>query len=222
VDIIANRFSADSKWIAFNVGLESAGMLMSDLDGNTWFDVASPHFGLGNIPRSVVPWAIAPPRFSDNFKRFVYAGGPTRPWQVVAGEINPRRVEGLPIISDIEFTRTLSTNPALPAHVGTIKARVKAGTGEITRVYYTPEPMAFRQPDGNWHTSMGFYGMQGDKLLHDDGTNGDEKAGDGIYTTNVFGPNPNADVLKGHHVIRILAHDEQGATYVDVDGVDIQ
>ena len=59
--------------------------------------------------------------------------------------------------------------------------------------------------------------------LVDDGRNGDEVAGDGVWTNDGICPEPgDFQIPAGHYLMRVVAHDEQNAVIVDVDGVDLK
>jgi hypothetical protein len=220
-----SRFSPDGKSFVYN-GHEGGGFVqLIQLDGTGRWE-----------PMSNGPWdyyenalfhGMYPPTFTTELRRNVsisHYGRPSKPRQVVVTDINPKLAPGLPILSDIEFPAFLSTNPQVPQHRGTIKVRVTKGTSEVDRVHFQLVPMVgHRRDDPRWMANLGWYALQGDHQLRDDGKNGDAKAGDGIYSSDLLSPHPtDFRPVGGRYLLRIVAHDEQNAVSADVGGVEIK
>ncbi|MEW6306642.1 MAG: choice-of-anchor X domain-containing protein [Verrucomicrobiota bacterium] len=221
-----NRFSPDGKWFMYN-GNEGGGFVqLTQLDGSGRYE-----------PMTNGPWhhyenalfhGMYSPTFTADLRRSVTISQYWRqfkPRQVVVTDINPRTATGLPALADIEFADFLSTNPQVPQHRVAIKVRVTKGASDVERVHFQLIPMAARtrSNDTRWHPNLGWDALQGDHLLRDDGKNGDAKAGDGIFSSDALSPHPtDYRPVEGRYLLRLVAHDDQNAVAVDVDGVEIK
>lgn len=225
-----NMFSPDGQWFKYEGGESGGETQICKPDGSDRFDVL--HTGRWDYYDNALFHGLYPPGFTADLRKFV---GVTQYWrqskprQLVFGEINPRRADGLPVLSDIEFPEVLSMNPQVPQHKGTLKVRIKKGASDVERVQFMLSPVS--QQCGTdpikWDANRGWNGLQGDHLLRDNGKGGDEVAGDGVYTTDNLMPAEKQwqwqfATLPGHYCIRIVAHDDQNAVIVDVDGVEIK
>ncbi len=220
-----NRFSADGRFFAYN-GNESGGFgQLSRADGSQRYEPQNT--GRWDYYDNALFHGMYSPVYSDNLRRFVtisqYWRG-FRPRQLVVGDINPRTAQGVPVLSDITLPTFVSTNPQAPAHRGRLTVRIRRATSDIGRVQYMLIPACMKRPkDGDrWVASAGWDALQGDHRLYDDGTHGDTQAGDGVYTTDNFAPDAgDGRPHPGRYLVRIVAHDDQSAVIVDVDGVMI-
>lgn len=220
-----NRFSADSQWFSYN-GNESGGFgQLCRADGSGRYEPQN--CGYWDNYENALFHGLYSPVYTDNLRQFVSISQYWRqfkPRQVVVGNINPRIAPGVPVLSEITFPRLISTNPQLPAHRGKLSVRIGRGDTDVERVQYTLVPMCMKQArDPNrWIANAGWAALQGDHLLHDDGKNGDATAGDGIYTTDNLAPDTgDARLPAGRYLLRIVAHDDQSAVIVDVDGIEV-
>lgn len=218
-----DRITSDSQWVGYEGGEAGGGWQFCHLDGSGRFDLNPGPIWYFD---EALFHGLYPPSCSGDLRRFATTNQywrQFRPRQVVYGEINPRRADGLPVVSDVDFARTLSTNPQVPAHRGTIKLRIAGGTGEIQRIQFLLMPACqWNERLKRLDADMGWRCLEGDHYLRDDGKNGDETAKDGVWTTDDFRPNTGDYKLNpGRHVLRLIVHDERNAVMVDVDGVDV-
>lgn len=223
-------FTPDGKWISYL--MPYAGTVLTRLDGSERVDTTQTgrwdgsQLAIFHQPSSV--------SFSRDLRQFVYImnyANPAMPRQLVVGEINPQKAEGLPVISDIRFSKRLAIRPELPNYEGELQATVKKGEKDIDRVQFLISPEIQFQPKYNrWEAEWGWFLMATDHLLRDDGTNGDEKAGDDIWSTKTFGRVAADPAIPGKYLVRIIAHDKTtfrgfekaSAVIVDVDGVELK
>ncbi len=221
-----NRFSADNGQFMYN-GNEGGGFVqIALLEGTERNEPLS--CGVWDYYENALFWGLYSPTFTDDLRRFVsisHYWRPFKPRQVVVGDINPRQAPGIPVLSDIDFPGFLSTNPQVPQHRGTLKVRVTKGASEVERVQFVLAPYCghTRNDAARWQPNLGWWSLQGDHQLRDDGKNGDETAGDGIYSSDNLSPHPTDYKLpEGRYLLRIVAHDDQNAVAVDVDGLEIK
>jgi len=218
------KISPDGQWFAYQSANDgAAGEIIAKMDASTRFEPYTRWIGFDNR-EDVLFSGSGVASYSSDLKRFVYVKAHGRK-QLVVGDINPRSSLGVPVLTNISFSGSLSTNPQVPAHVGSVRARVKAGTGDVLRVVYALNPMITAAPQhpAKWNWGGGWYALQGTHILADDGKNGDAAAGDGMFTNTAFSPHPSDyKPPAGRHSMRIIAHDERNAVIVDVDGVEIR
>ncbi len=218
-----SRFSPDGARFVYNCGY-AGGMQEYRLDDSDRFEpLASGRWD--GYPDPVF-WGYYTPTFSRDLKRFATMTQywqQSKPRQVLVGDVNPRTAPGLPVVSDVEFPALLSVNPQVPQHTGTIKCKVAKGDSDVERVQFILLSSADYARNKRWQPDLGWWGLEGDHQMRDDGKNGDEKAGDGIYTSNNLTPHTtDYQPTEGRHVLRIIVHDDQNAVAVDVDGVEIK
>ncbi len=224
------RFSPDGQWASYNA--PDAGTIITRLDGK---DRVEPyHTGLWAGNNLAVFHAGSPIVFSKDFRRFIYVmnhyTASAGPRQIVVGEINPAKAEGLPELTSIEFPKIIAKDASLPNHTGSIRVQAKKGQRDIERIQFVLAPYLNLSPENppRWNAASGWYSLDGDHQLRDDGKNGDEKAEDGIWSTNLLQPNGYA--TPGKYSLRLTAHDKTtfrgwekaSAVIVDVDGVEIK
>jgi hypothetical protein len=218
------RFSPDGQWLAYQAANDGpAGDIITRLDGSERYEPYIRWIGFDNR-EEVVFSGSGVASYSTDLKRFVYVRRHGRR-QLVVGDINPRSSMGVPVVSDIDFSGSLSTNPQVPANVGHAKARVKPGTGDVLRVVYAFNPMITPWPThpAKWNWGGGWVSLTGTHIMADDGKNGDAAAGDGLFTNTAVNPHPtDYKPPAGRRSMRIIAHDERNAVMVDVDGVEIR
>jgi len=223
------RFTSDGRWLTYTV--PASGSVIVKLDGTE--RVEPYHTGIWhNNNLAIFQSASGLISYSQDLRQFVYVmnfHGGAMPRQLVVGEINPTKVKGFPVLSEIEFPKKLSMNNALPNHTGTVRVQVKKAELDIERVQVVLSPMiVLRNPATNqWDGMAGFHGLYHDRPINDDGKNGDEKGNDEIYTTNALIPSYNA--IPGKYALRLVAHEKTSfrkfektnAIIVDVDGLEI-
>jgi len=148
------------------------------------------------------------------------------PRQILAGEINPPKSADVPILSDIEVPEILSLDPQNPRHHGTVKAKVVKGATPIIRAQFLLAPACPRDPaakEPRCVTDFGHWAVESDRQLRDDGKNGDDKANDGLWTSNPFHPNVGNFKLKpGRYLLPIAVFDEQSVVLVDVGDIAVE
>jgi hypothetical protein len=224
------RFTPDGRWISYFT--DSYGSVIANIDTGEIIDVIQT--GLWDGSNLAMFHGASPAVFSRDLRQFLYVmnffHGPM-PRQLVAGEINPRKADGLPGLSEIAFPRTLSFKADAPNHSGDITVKVTKGAREIDRVQFVLTPHAqYREQIKRWDFGSGWYGLRGDHLLHDDGQNGDAKAADGVWSTNRAGF-PHVDSLSpGRFQLRVVAHEKStfrnfekvNAVIVDVEGIEVK
>lgn len=224
------RFSPDGQWATY-VSPDS-GTVITRMDGS---DRVEPYqAGLWNGNNLAMFHSSSPAVFSRDFRRFVYVmnfyTAIAGPRQIVVGEINPPKVEKLPELTNIEFPKRLAKDPALPNHTGSIRVTAKKGQRDIERIQFVLSPSLNREGPNSprWNAGSGWYWLDGDHQLRDDGMNGDEKAGDGIWSSNMLQPNGYSQ--PGKYALRLIAHDKTtfrgwekaSAVLVDVDDFEIK
>lgn len=221
-----NRFSDDNARFMFN-GNESGGFTqVARLDGTERFEPLS--FGHWDYYENALFHGLYSPTFTVDLRRCVSISQYWRqfkPRQIVVANINPRQAPGVPVLSDIEFSGFLATNPQVPQHRGTLKVRVTKADSAVERVQFLLVPVCghSRTDPVRWRPNLGWDALQGDHQLRDDGKNGDAVAGDGIYSTDNLSPHTSDYRLpEGRYLLRIVAHDDQNAVAADVDGVEIK
>jgi len=221
-----NRFSSDDAWYMFN-GNESGGFTqISRVDGPERIEPLS--CGNWDYFETGLFHGLYSPTFTADLRRFVSISQYWRqfkPRQIVVGDINPRQAPGVPVLSDIEFSGFLATNPQVPQHRGAVKVRVTKADSAVERVQFLLVPVCghARTDAARWRPNLGWDALQGDHQLRDDGKNGDAVAGDGVYSTDNFSPHTSDFRMpEGRYLLRIVAHDDQNAVAVDVDGVEIK
>lgn len=230
------RFSPDGRWISYFASY--GGSVLVKLDGS---DRVEPyHTGQWHGHKMAIFHSASPVVFSKDFRRFLYVmnyySAGEGPRQLVVGEINPAKVSGVPELTEIAFPKRLSKDPALPNHVGTISAKIKKGEladgpRDVERVQFVLTPYMVRPDKATvWNMESGWFSLFGDHQLNDEGKNGDEKAGDGIWTSAQLQPNVYFATQPGKYALRITAHDKTtlrgwekaNAVIVDVDGLEIK
>lgn len=224
------RFSPDGQWISYVS--PDAGTIITRLDGT---DRVEPYqTGLWSGNNLAMFHSSSPVVFSRDFRRFIYVmnyyTAISGPRQLVVGEINPAKAEKLPALTNIEFPKKLAKDPSLPNHTGNIFVTAKKGERDIERIQFTLSPyINLEGPmSTRWNGSSGWYWLDGDHQLHDDGKNGDEKAGDGIWSSNLLQPSGYSQ--PGKYALRLTAHDKTtfrgwekaSAVIVDVDDFEIK
>ena len=219
------QFTNDGRWLTYTV--PSGGSIITRLDGS---DRVEPYqTGRWDGNNLALFHGMSPIQFSRDLRRFVYVMNfytQQMPRQLVVGEINPEKAEGLPLATEIAFSKQLAKDPALPNHSGGIKLRLKKGAKDIERIQYTLAPYIQRSA-GRWEPELGFFGL-GDRLLRDDGTVGDEQSGDNLWSTNALTPTGYA--VPGKYALRIAIHektsfrafDKANAVIVELDGLEIK
>lgn len=223
---VFNRFSSDGAWFTYNAGESGGYTQITRLDGTGRWEPFSngPFHGYENA----IFYGAFPPIFSADLQTAVFMNHYfqlSKPRQVCVARIDPPDAPGLPTIADIAFPEVLSTNPQLPQHRGSITCRITAGELPIERVQFQLVPYSAhtRGDKTRWSGHLGWYGLQGDRLLNDEGRNGDAQAGDGLFSSDLFSPVPgDSGFAAGRYHVRILAHDERHAVVADVDGVEIK
>ncbi len=224
------RFSPDGQWISYFV--PDAGSILTRLDGS---DRVEPYqTGIWQNNNLAIFHSGSPIVFSKDFRRFAYImnfyTASAGPRQIVVGEINPAKATGLPELTNIEFSKIVAKDPSLPNHTGTIRVQAKKGTRDIERIQFVVSPTINLSPEmpPRWNSGSGWYSLDGDHQLRDDGKTGDEKADDGIWSTNLFQPGGYA--TPGKYALRLTAHEKTtfrgwekaSAVIVDVDGFQIK
>ena len=217
-----NRFSWDGHWFCF---FSTGGNEISQLDGTERLQPLSTGPWRGFNDAFFNDWWAA--SYSSDLRKFVFISQffrRARPKQIIVGEFNPQDTSGLPIISDVEFPARLAIHPDLPSHVGTLRFRVKEGDSKVEQAQFCLSPMSQQVSDGQnvqWSFDWGHYGLERSLIANDAGQEGDETAGDGIYTGKLI-PNPYRKPELKRHLVRVVAHTENDAVVVDVDGVAIR
>lgn len=222
-------FTPDGRWIRYFT--DYYGTVIVNIDDHQIVDVLQNGEWSGN-DLALFQWA-SPVSFSRDLREFAYIVnyfGGAMPRQIVAGEINPARLEGWPTLADIEFPKTLAMKPELPNHVGTLRLKAAKGQRELERVQFVPTPgIRYAAERARWEANA-WQGLAGGAKLNDAGTDGDAQAGDGIWSTASFG-RPNAYYLDPRKfVLRITAHEKTTfrgfekarAVIVDIDGFEIK
>jgi hypothetical protein len=221
-----SRFTPDGKWFAYDGGEGGGGHKIVRLEDLDFFEPNN--IGRLDYFGQALFWGMYTPSYTSDQRRystisqFWQSQGPK---QIVVADINPRRADLIPTVSDIEFPTTLSINPQLPTHSGLIKVRARPATGDIQRVWFLLTPNAGKRQNNpqQWRADSGWWALEGNHIAHDDGANGDQTKGDGIFTGNLTAAaSTDVAVPPGHYLLRIIAHDALNAAVVDVDGIDIK
>jgi hypothetical protein len=222
------EFTPDGRWISYSV--DYYGTVIVNIDTGEIVDtIQTGNWGDNELALFQWPSAVA---LSKDLRRFVYVmnhGGGSMPRQIVAGEINPSQLEGLPLLADIEFPKTLSAKPELPNHFGALRVKVTSER-PVERVQFNLTPGThFHVGNNRWEHSVS-QALYGGTRLNDAGMDGDAAAGDGIWSTANFGK-PNLFYADpGKHLLRIVAHEKTtfrgfekaSAVIVDLEGVEVK
>jgi len=218
-----NRISPDGQWYEYNANEAGGFSQIVRLDGSGRYEVQN--YGPWEYHDTALFHGMYAPSFTADLRHFVTVSQYWRgfkPRQVVVGDINPATAAGLPVITDISFPAVMSTNQQLPSNQGTITARIKRGNSDIERVQFIIGPVCQQRGD-RWVTNAAVNGMRGDRIMHDDGKNGDAAANDGIYTCASFGLQSDESKLPpGRYLLRLAVHDEDNVVAVDVDGIEVK
>jgi len=218
-----NRISPDGQWYEYNANEAGGFSQIVRIDSNGRYELQN--YGPWDNHDNAIFHGMYGFAFSADLRHFVTVSQYWRgfkPRQVVVGEVNPATANGLPTITEIAFPATMSTNQQLPTNQGKITARIRKGTSDIERVQFIITPISQQRGD-RWVNNAAVLGMRGDRIMHDDGKNGDATAGDGIYTCTTLALQSDENKLPpGHYLLRIAVHDEQNLVAVDVDGIEVK
>jgi hypothetical protein len=225
----APQFTTDGRWVTYL--MPDYGSIIVNLDTSEIIDTVQTGDWTGNELTMMI--YSSPVVFSTDLRRFAYIqnyfGGPM-PRQIVAGELNPAKLEGWPALSDIEFPKSLALKPELPNHFGTLKVKASKAQREIERVQFIPTTGLRYNPAFTRFEGDVWRGLAGGMRLNDSGMDGDAQAGDGVWSTANFGkPYPQTMEPK-HYLLRIVAHEKTTfrgfekarAVVLDVDGFDVK
>jgi hypothetical protein len=221
-----NRFSSDGSRFLLNSNPVPGIAVIVRPDGSERFEPLAT--GRWDGYENTLFWGAYAATFSADLRRCVTISeywAQRKPRQVVVADIDPTEAPGIPVVSDIEFPPMLSTNRQVPQHRGTIKARITKADSAVERVQFLLAPVSGHARDhgARWFHDLGWQALQGSHLMNDAGIEGDETAGDGVYTSDLLSPDPAYYAPpEGRYHLRIVAHDDQNAVIVDVDGVDIR
>ena len=222
------KFSTDGRWIQYTVPY--GGTILARLDGTDRVEpIQAGRWGENSL--NILSW-FSDVTFSSDFRRFVYimnAGGGEMPKQLVVGEINPAKIEGVPRVTAVAFPKQLAKDPALPNHAGTFQVTLTKGAKPPERVQLSLSPMMNPRAVDNpvWEVESGFFALK-DTQAVDNAMKGDMTANDDTWTTNNLSPSSYAFPRK--YSLRVAIHDKTSfrtfekahAIFLDFDGVEVK
>jgi len=217
-----NRISPDGQWYEYNANEAGGFSQVTRLDGSGRYELQQ--YGPWDGLDTALFHGMYAPAFSADLRRFVAVSQYWRgfkPRQIVVGTVNPAATDGLPVVTDITFPPTMSTNEMLPNNEGKVTARIRGGSSVIERVQFLVSPCCQRRGD-RWVPNAGVIALRGDRLMRDDGKNGDAAAGDGLYTGTLALLSGDWKLPPGRYTLRLVIHDEDNAVAVDVDGFEVK